>query len=285
MERYGDIQYLVDRPEPSEIFLKARQMAGAQLQKQFSSLNNKDVNSSYDGFKWVKAELTYPSFDNLTFAYKNSIFAVVIELINIQGSSFNRQQRERLLKACDDNNLIPCLFKIKIQDKQQNSFLNIFKGKDTQNDYELILVENGWNLFEARTNKKVNPETIAHERPTKMSPWELNNFAIQIVRTEIQKLGNEILSFCDLPEINPQIWFKGKNGNINWVIVKHITSDQDLNYREWVGLENKNPQLLPHDGFFAAVQFFSQQTNSSTDLNRGDAMFINYKGIERIYVS
>ena len=285
MEKYGDIQYLIDRPEPSEIFLKARNLAGAQIQEQFNSLNNNEVNSSYDGFKWIKAELTFPSFDNLTFIYKNSIFAVVIELINIQGSSFNQQQRERLFKACDDNNLIPCLFKIKIQGKQQNSFLNIFKGKDTQNDYELIPVENGWNLFEARSNNKVNPEIIVNERPTKMSPWELNNFAIQIVRTEIQKLGNEILSFCDLPEINPQIWFKDKNGNINWVIVKHTTSDQDLNYREWVGLENKNAQLLPYDGFFASVQFFSEQTNSSTDLNRGDAMNVNYKRIERIYVS
>ena len=95
MSEYGDIQYLIDRPEPSEIFLRARHIAGSQLQDQFNANNQKSVNSSYDGFKWIKAELTYPSFDNLTFDFKNSIFSVVIELIDDKGSSFTRQQKDR----------------------------------------------------------------------------------------------------------------------------------------------------------------------------------------------
>lgn len=69
---------------------------------------------------------------------------------------------------------------------------------------------------------------------------------------------------------------------MGWVVVKHITSDKDLDYREWVNLEKKNPQLLPNDGFYASVQFYSLKTNSMTDLNRGDAMTVNYKGLERI---
>ncbi len=88
-----------------------------------------------------------------------------------------------------------------------------------------------------------------------------------------------------MPEVDPQIWFKDKKGNMCWVIVKHISNESDLDYREWVGLDDKNPQLKPYDGFFASVQFFSMNTNSTTDLFRGDGMRANYKGIERIYVT
>lgn len=284
MSKYGDIQYLIDRPEPSEIFLKARSIAGRQLQSQFNILNKEIVNSSYDGFKWIKAELTYPSFDNLTFAFKNSIFSVVIELIDKSGSSFTQQQKKRLLEACEENNLNACLFKIALREKSENLLENIINDANLE-EYELMPLQEGWNLYNPLNNNSINPHIISTNELTKMSYWELSNFAIQIVRNDIEKEGNEVLSFCDLTEINPQIWIKDKKGNVSWIIVKHILTDNDLDYRNWVGLEEKSSQLLLFDGFFASVQIMSSKTNSMTELFRGDPMIINYKGIERIYVS
>jgi hypothetical protein len=284
MSKYGDIQYLIDRPEPSEIFLRARHIAGSQLQHQFNINNKKNVNSSYDGFKWIKAELTYPSFDNLTFAYKDSIFSVVIELIDEKVSSFTRQQKDRLLKACKENNLIPCTFKLNFREKSDD-LLDQQMGDKNELDYELSALEQGWNLYDARTNQRIDPIELAGNERIRMSKWELSNFAIQIVRNDLEKEGNQILSFCDLPEINPQIWFKNKKGETGWIIVKHIENERDLDYKEWVGLEGKSPKLKLYDGYFASVQFFSLKTNSTTDLFRGDGMYVKYKGIERIYVS
>jgi hypothetical protein len=284
MSKYGNIQYLIDRPQPSEIFLSARQLAGVQLQDQFNVNKNKNVNSSYDGFKWIKAEMTYPSFDNLTFAFKNSIFSVVIELIDKKGSSFTNQQKDRLLKACEENNMIPCLFKLKFRELT-NNFLGRLMGDKNQLDYDLTVLEQGWNLYDAKTNQKIDPSNLASVEPTRMSKWELSNFAIQIVRNDIEKEGNQILSFCDLPEVNPQIWFKNKKGETCWIVVKHTKNESDLNYKEWIGLEDRSPQLKPYDGYFASVQFYSMNTNSTTELFRGDGMSINYKGLERIYVS
>lgn len=285
MGKFGDIQYLIDRPEPSEIFLQARQIAGFQLQEQFKIYNKgKKIYSCNDGFKWIKAELTYPSFDHLTFAYKNSVFAVVIELIDNTETSFSLQQKERLLVACTENNLIPCLFKVNIQEANNKLFKTI-NSKYNQDDFELNSVEQGWNLFDPISNKSIDPLTLSSEEPTIMSEWELNNFAIQIVIADIVKEENQVLSFCDIPEINPQIWFKNNNGNVGWIIVKHITNDSDLDYRKWVGLEQKNEQLLPYDGYYASVQFESKKTNSMMILNRGDQISVNYKGLERIYVS
>ena len=285
MGKFGDIQYLIDRPEPSEIFLQARQIAGFQLQEQFKFYNKgKEIYSSNDGFKWVKAELTYPSFDHLTFAYKNSVFAVVIELIENTETSFSLQQKERLLIACTENNLIPCLFKINLQEPNNKMFKSN-NSNYSQDDFELNSVEQGWNLFDPISNKRIDPLALSSEEPVIMSKWELSNFAIQIVIADIVKEENQVLSFCDMPEINPQIWFKKKEGKVGWIIVKHITDDSDLDYKKWVGLEQKNEQLLPYDGYYASVQFESKKSNSKMILNRGDQFSVNYKGLERIYVA
>jgi hypothetical protein len=289
MSKYGDIQYLIDRPEPSEIFLRARHIAGSQLQDQFNANNQKSVNSSYDGFKWIKAELTYPSFDNLTFAYKNSVFSVVIELIDDKGSSFTKQQKDRLLIACEENNLIPCTFRLNFKEKSDN-FISKLMGNKEQLDYELKPIKQGWNLYDARTSQEIDPLYLASNEKTLMSEWELSNFAIQVVRNDLEKEGNQILSFCDLPEVNPQIWFKNKKGETGWVIVKHIKNENEKDYKEWVGLEDRNPQLKPYDGYFASVQLVPSVgwigvSEFPTDLFRGDGMYVNYKGLERIYVS
>lgn len=280
MIKFSDLQYLVDRPEPSRIFLEARQIAGYQIQSQFDKINTVNVTSSYEGFKWVKAELTYPSFDNLTFSYKNSIFSVIIELIDDIGTSFSNQQQDRLLNACKLHNLIPCLFKIKVEYK---STLQIDSAiKNDSFNYVLKPFESDWNLFNPISKNRINPLELSSEIPQKMSKWELSNFAIQIVREDIVRQGNEVLSFCDLPEINPQIWFKDDANNINWVIVKHITNETDFDYKVWVGLETISTELKLYNGYFGAVQFFSLNTNSSTELIRADAMNVKYRGLEKI---
>ena len=56
MSKYGDIQYLIDRPDPSEIFLKARQIAGIQLQEQFE-LFNKGKSQPIINFSKIKEAL------------------------------------------------------------------------------------------------------------------------------------------------------------------------------------------------------------------------------------
>jgi hypothetical protein len=289
MSKYGEIQYLIDSPEPSEIFLRARHIAGSQLQDHFNANNQNIVNSSYDGFKWIKTELTYPSFDNLTFAYKNFVFSVVIELIDDKGSSFTKQQKDRLLMACEENNLIPCTFRLNFKEKADN-FMSKLMGNKDQLDYELTPLKQDWNLYDARTSQTIVPLNLASNEKTLMSKWELSNFAIQVVRNDLEKEGNKILSFCDLPEVNPQIWFENKKGETGWIIVKHTKNENEKDYKEWVGLEDRSPQLKPYDGYFASVQIipsvgWNGVSEFPTNLFRGDGMIVNYKGLERIYVS
>jgi len=270
MSKYGEKQYDIDRPNPSVLFLKARDIAGIQIQNQFFKLNKGiTVKSNKDGFKWIKHELTYPSFDHLTFAFKNAIFSVVIEIVDNYQTSMTNNQKENLLKAADENNLIACVFKVRINNPQADN-------------PDLIPFNLEWNLFDILTGEEIYPEEIGNDIKTEMSKWELHNFAIQIVRSDIEKNGGKILSFCDVLEVNPQIWFSNKKDEKCWVIVRHVNRKEDGNQLEWVGLERKNENLIPYDGFFAGVQFISIKNDK---LYRGDSMNANYVGLKRIYVS
>jgi hypothetical protein len=261
------IQYLMDRPEPSELFLEARQMAGGQLQEQFRQFNNSPLPTRYKGFTWIKAELTYPSFDHLTFAFKNSIFSVLIELIDETGSSLTDNQKDRWTKACTVNNLIPCFFKIQCVAMNHGFDLN------PMNDV--------WNLYDVEGNELVDPFELATEDPMEMSDWENRNFSIQVVRNHIEEKGHEVLSFCDLPEVNPQIWFRDSEEKISWVIVQYSTEKDVPKAESWKDFEQTSEQLLPFDGYFAGVQISSEKAT----LLRGEGMFINFKGLKQIYQS
>ncbi len=248
------IQHLMDRPEPSDLFLEARQMAGVQLQAQFELNHNR--------FTWIKAELTYPSFDHLTFGYKSSIFSLLVELIDDSGSSsLTGQQRGRWTDACSANNLIPCLFKI--------DYVALMDAFDLNPKHA------GWNLVDVDGNELIDPVTMATEAPMEMSAWEIHNFSIQVVREHIAEQGDEVLSFCDLPEVNPQIWFRNAEGKTNWVIVQSSTNKDIPQAEAWMGFGQSNEQLLPYAGYFAGVQISSDQAT----LNRGAGMFVNFKGL------
>lgn len=260
MYNQDSIQYLMDRPEPSDLFLEARQLAGMQLQEQFNRFNQFAPPSPLPAFHWVKAELTYPSFDHLSFAYKNTIFSVVIEVWDGTDSSFTEQQRERLLDACRANQLIPCVFSIDYSD-------------------ELEPISDGWNILHAETRAPIDPLLISSEDPVVMSAWELTNFAIQVVRDDLKKQGNEVLSFCDLPKVNPQIWFRDNEGKICWVIVQYSTTKEPLSAQTWLGFEQSNEALKSYSGYFAGVRVQSVHPEPL----RGDGMMVDYRGLEKIY--
>lgn len=273
---------LLELPIPSELLKKSAVEAVIRLQEQFDLRNKKPVKSSYDGFKWVKAELIEHSFDHLQFAYRNCIFSVMIEIFDPWGSSLTGDQRYWFVDRCRKYKLIPCLYKIefRVTEPEPVFFLKAYE----RGNYEYAPLESSWNLYDPLSDQLIDPEQIAGLTPTSMSEWEMQSFAIQVVCEDLEKNGSRIIKYCDILEVDPQIWFEDKDGNANWVVVKHIVSVEDLDYRQWVYLEKKCPEIVHYDGYFAPVLFYSQNTRSFKELNRGDPVIPNYKGLERIYV-
>ena len=272
--------YQIDRSEPPESFLKARNIAGSRLQEEFNKQKGR-VPESRD-FKWIKAELTYPSFDHLTFGYGNQVFSVLVDIVSGSQSSITARERDRFIKATSDNNLVPCLFRI------------ILPAMKPASD--------GWNLIHAITGEEIIPAPGADSESISMSEWEVRNFVIQVVRNHIEHdKGFKVLSFCDVLGIDPQIWFEAKDGVRCWIVVRHLKQPDETAISNWVGLEKTNPQLKDYDGFFAGVFLassapvlrdlqgnvipLSERFSGKAPLYRGDQFHIKFDGLRGIHVS
>lgn len=274
------MSYEIDRAEPSPQFLEARNVAGVILQEQFKRLGGK-VDSPHD-FRWVKAELTWPSFDHLTFAYGNRVFSVLVDAVEAGRSSITRRAMDRFLEATTENRLEPCVFPVKTETMSPTSA--------------------GWNLFDAVELTPLDPEAFDMTAQTVMSEWELRNFAIQIVRDSITQEGSsKILSFTDVLGVNPQLWFQDPAGNRAWVIVRHCPQINGDECEAHVGLGKSNPQLMPYDGYFGAVSLassaavlhdldgnvvpLSERFTGNAPLYRGDGFHVKFDGLKKIHVS
>jgi hypothetical protein len=274
------MSYQIDPAEPSPQFLHARNVAGVTLQEQFKKLGGK-LDGPHD-FRWVKAELTWPSFDHLTFAYGNRVFSVLVDAVVDGRSGISRQAMDRFLEAARENDLIACVFPVRTESMRP--------------------ISAGWNLFDAVELTPIDPESFDTNGQVVMSEWELRNFAIQIVRDAITRDGSsEILSFTDVLGVDPQVWFQDADGNRAWVIVRHCPQITGNEWEPYAGLEKSHPQLHAYDGYFAAVSLASSATvlrdldgnivplsarfTGKAPLYRGDGFHIKFDGLRRIYVS
>ena len=141
--------YILDRPNPTKEFLAARQVALHRLRHQFN-LKGGRVSNGHEDFRMIRVDLTYPTFDHFSFGYKNAVFAVFIDFIDEQQNSLTpRRYIENLINVANDNNLVPCLFKIGLSDMKT--------------------LTDGWNLFHAVNKMPVVPEEIAGSNPIRMS--------------------------------------------------------------------------------------------------------------------
>jgi len=69
----------------------------------------------------------------------------------------------------------------------------------------------GWGLVDARTGKAVNPTDLVSDEKIEISNWELQDFAVQVVRTQLEKDGFELMSWQGNPNVDPAIWFIGES--------------------------------------------------------------------------
>lgn len=248
--------YPINYTPPSQRLSQLLTVAGRTLQKNFDLHAHSNI--WYDNFYWIKTQWTFPYFDHLSFAYKNQIFSVlggVANKIDLQSMRIQRDAAQRY-------RLIPCIFPVNLQTMQP--------------------VYDGWGLIHSRTLQRIFPETMATQEKILLSEWELNDFCIQIVREDLAKQGETILSFCPLPEINPQIWFEDNEGRRSWIIVRLFSAHETISSDAYLSTCEKDPRLKNYDGFFAGVKLVNGLDFGSA-LYRGQPVSYNYRGLERIH--
>jgi len=76
----------------------------------------------------------------------------------------------------------------------------------------------GWGLVDARTGRTVDPPALVSDEKIEMTPWDLQSFAVQVVRDPLVGAGRELMSWSDNPDVSPSLWFVGDSGP-EWVEV------------------------------------------------------------------
>lgn len=272
--------YQIDSSGPPPEFFEARNLAGATLEQQFSLLPQSGSPSR--NAKWLKADLTWPSFDHLTFAYRGAVFSVLVDIVENNESSLEPNATKRCLDAATAHNLIPCVFRVDRQTMQP------FTG--------------GWNLFDLRNGAPVDPAQTHDTGTVLMSAWEIQSFSVQVVRGHITgQLGGKEHSFCDVLGIDPQIWFEDNKGNNAWVVVRHFPVITGEEKNDWLDFARTNPKLQEFDGYLAAVSIASsapvlrdekgniippsERFTGRASIYRGDSFYIKFDGLQRINVA
>ncbi len=264
--KYQDLskesQKVSARP-PSALLLYSRDLAGEQIQKHMNLLN---------GCAWIRAQYTYPAFDDMTFIYKNKVFSVAIDIQDEKGNSYLPiEYISRQLYACEHNNLIPCKFPITVPNPEEPDFEKV-KSKT-----------NGWNLFNTKTNEEIFPEQLATTEKVKLSEWEMRNLAVKYALMYLNAKKYKVFSYQDILEADPQIWFEDKNGKKCWLLVRSALAPvKDV--EKPPKLQEIIRRCFKNDGYFLGI-IFTPQNEDEKDLNlyRFGQVKINIADLEKIH--
>ncbi len=254
---------IVDRPNPDKEFLLNRHRALVHVNNNFKKFAGL-VKNEHEDFRWIKTELTSPRFEDFAFAYRNKIFCIIVEkAVKVQGNQMgfgNRQKIETLLDACEENNLTPCIFPIVEKDNRP-----VYFGT--------------WNLINPTTGKFVDPINESSDELVEVSDWELKNWAVQIVINYVREQGLEILSYCDAPGVDPQIWFKNDKGRPCWIEVLPAKFPEK---NKVCSVDSFPARVLTFDGYVAHVNFAGDEDHTNGNIYRSKGADIAFNGIKKV---
>lgn len=145
----------------------------------------------------------------------------------------------------------------------------------------------GWGLVHARTGGVVNPVELVSDKRIEMTDWELQDFAVQVVKDDLEKDGFELMSWQGNPNVDPAIWFIGKSKRPEWVVVRAVRyPEQDAKRpANWENIA-AGCASMGKIGHFASVAMastdepFDSEDSLPVPLWRGHGMHVRYVGLE-----
>lgn len=235
------------------------------LKKLMADYSDDNVNDYQ--FTWIKDKREFMSFCNVIFEYKGNQFAVFIQ----KGEVFDDKDGNKVLKfpkisspqaqgflgMCRENNMIPCTI---VVDK-----------------YGYPIVK-GWGLIHMEMNEKINPLEV-EEVECDMSIAELHAFAVNVVCKHItEKEGGIVFSYNVTYGVNPQIWFKTKDNQRAFVVVRASTCNMSVPKRPLFS-DVERVQLEQYQGFWAEVDLVCAEDFGPP--KRGKECFVKFNGLEK----
>lgn len=218
---------------------------------------------------WLRAHPYPPYLEHLSFRIGNQLFFVRVKDVDekVEGPG----TLEDLITAADGNNGHACVMPMK---------------KNATGE-EWIPDTGGWGLIDASTGNPVDPRSLVTNEKIEMTPWEMHDMAVQVVREYLENKGYQLMSWQTNPEVDPSIWFIGDSKGPEWVVVRatrypeaHVPPPEN-----WEAIAN-NCTGISEAGYFASValagseQKFESEDEEAVPLCRGDSMYIQFPGLE-----
>lgn len=241
--------------KPSNEFARCWNAAGYHLQTQAGGRIN----------SWLKATLSPPFLEHLSFRLGNQLFFIQIEDVDNQ---------------IDLPGNLDGLFYIADGCKSHACLLPMKKIND---EWRALLP--GWGLQDARTRALLNPAELISDELIEITEWELQDFAVQVVRDALKEAGREIISTQGNPAVDPSIWFVGDHGP-EWVIVRGSRYPQKIAPKP-DNFDTVVANCVKHSprGNFASVSCANLDGQTEKDkgkIYRGHAIDIHYEGLESV---
>ena len=186
-----DQMHDIEMHKASEEFAKCWQAAGVHLQRQAQGPLQ----------SWLKANLSPPFLEHLSFRLGNQLFYLRLE--DIAGELVVPGNPNGLFLIADACNGHPCILPMR-------------KSSDGW-----AADRAGWGLIHARTGQPVDPPALITDELIEMTDWELQDFAVQVVRQQLEKQGRQLMSWHGNPSVDPSLWFVGDEGP-EWVVVRPV---------------------------------------------------------------
>lgn len=181
--------YKIENSEATREFAECWKAAGMHIE-----------NQSQGGIRgWLRAHLNPPFLEHLSFRLGNQLF--FIQLVDVDDqleTPANPSGLKMIAEACQGH---ACYMPMQ---KRQGRWFPI---------------ENGWGLVDAESLEPVNPVQLITDEQIVMTDWELQDFAVQVVKDSLIADGKEVTSWHGNPAVHPSLWFVGKDG-LEWVLVK-----------------------------------------------------------------
>lgn len=246
----------IEMNEVSAVFASCWQAAGRHIQAQ--------VQGPFHG--WLKASLNPPFLEHLSFRLGNQLFFVRIEdadeKLVVPGS------RKGLLYVAEGCNGHSCLMRMR-------SRAGIWTPETS-----------GWGLLDALTSRSIDPTALVSDDLIEMTDWELQDFAVQVVRDRLHNDGRRLMSWQGNPAVDPSIWYVGDTG-AEWVVVRavrypRLKADLPANWQQIF----ERCAVIGKVGYFASVSVASADDAFDPSgivppepLWRGHPLFVRFEGL------
>ncbi|MDD2724015.1 MAG: hypothetical protein PHH59_08360 [Methylovulum sp.] len=248
--------YEIEQGELPKEFTSAWQCAGKHIHKM-----------GQEGVQWLRANLNPPIAEHLSFRLGNQLFFVYVD-VNVL--PFVGKRKDLFINVAREATATPCVLKMQ---SRRGAF---------------DPVNSGWGFIDAVTGRTVNPSNMVSNELIEISDWELHDFAIQIVRSHLEKEGKNVFSAQSSLHIDPSIWFEDNNSPF-WVVVRvgrYPMKEADIP----ANLQNikQSCSRMSRVGFFASVTVanandpFDPSGENAMPLYRGHGMIVRFEGLESV---